>query len=301
VLHPHGDGPDKSGLIRPYPEKVLLSSGSTKTIVLQFGESSKTVSGSVQFSDGGKVTDAEVGAYSLDSYQWRSTTVDAIGTYTLRLGGGRWKIGIRPKNPATAVWSYDGSLVEIFFERNNSSEFRRADFTVPKYDATLRVSVTDETGKAMNDVGVVVDTFSSGLRPEDAAVSGSKPQFKITDSTGIVTFTVRSDRYYVRSFVAPDRGYLNPPEQNTVTVPGKTADVKVIVKKKTSTALSLKGTVKLGDGVPTDAFVWGWSEQGGYSSTFSSTNGSFEFKVLPNERWHIGAGKAIKNIPHKSS
>lgn len=292
---------EKRDLLRPAPIKVTVASGSKQVITLLFTTSPKAVSGTVKFSGGDPVTDAEVGAYSLDSYQWKSTLVDSKGAYTLRLSGGKWKMGIRPKDTATIKWSYTGSFPEISFTKDSNSEFQIIDFTIPLTDATLNVVTVDEKDRVLADTGVVVDTLSSGQRPEEGI--GSSPKFKITDSTGNAKFTLRSGRYYIRGYIAPDRGYLNPPEQEVTTVSGRIVDARLVFKKQTAaSSISLKGIAKLEEGIPTDAFVWGWSERGGYASTLSSSvDGSFEFKVGPNERWHIGSGKVVKNIPYKSA
>lgn len=298
----------RSDLLRPTPVKVAVASGLPTKVTVKFNTittAAKAITGTVKFSNGSAVTDAEVSAYSGDTYQWISASPDAVGGYTLRVAGGKWKIGIRPKNPATASWSYSGPYPEASFARDNAVEFRIADFVVPVADATLNISTLDGQGKPLAGVGVVVDILSAGQSSLSSGISGENraaPQYRSSDANGLAKFTLVSGRYHVRAYFPPDKGYINPQEKEATVTSGKVTDLSLtFFKRDTSVTLPFKGVIKLEDGIPTDAFIWAWAEKGGYISTFSSAAGLFEFKVGPNERWHIGAGKVVGGIPYKAS
>ena len=298
----------RSDLLRPTPVKVTVASGASEKVTIKFNSittAAKSITGTVKFSNGNAVGDAEVSAYSVDTYQWISTSPDSKGNYTLRVAGGKWKIGIRPKNPATATWSYYGPHPEVSFAKDNSSDFQIVDFTVPVADATLKVLTLDAQGKPLSDVGVVVDTFSAGQENLSSGISGDDrgaPQYRSSDASGVAKFTLVSGRYHVRAYLPPTKGYLNTPEKEVTVSSGKTVDLSLtFLKRDAISTLLFKGVIKLEEGVPTDAFVWAWSEKGGYISTFSSDAGLFEFKVGSNERWHIGAGKVVNGVPYKAS
>lgn len=298
----------RSDLLRPTPVKVSVAPGVSEKVIIKFNTittAAKSITGKVKFNNGNVVTDAEVSAYSWDTYQWISTSPNSTGDYTLRVVGGKWKIGIRPKNPATAVWSYSGPFPEVSFAKDNAPDFRIVDFTVPLADATLNVSTLDAQGKAISGVGVVVDTLSAGQDSVSSGIPGDgrpAPQYRSSGTNGIAKFTLISGRYHVRAYLPPDKGYLNVSEKEVTVPSGKVTDLSLTFLKRDSVVtLPFKGVIKLEDGVPTDAFVWAWSEKGGYISTFSSVAGLFEFKVGSNERWHIGAGKVVNGIPYKAS
>jgi len=63
----------------------------------------------------------------------------------------------------------------------------------------------------------------------------------------------------------------------------------------------IRGITKLEEGIPVDAFIWAWSERGGFVSTRSDEIGTFALTVPPNDRWHVGAGKEYKGFAYKST
>ncbi|QQG45185.1 MAG: Ig-like domain-containing protein [Candidatus Sungiibacteriota bacterium] len=295
----------RADLLRPNPIKVSVVSGAIEKVTVKFNTVStaaKAVTGSVKFSSGGAVTDAEVGAFSLETYQWVSTSPDATGNYTLRVTGGKWTVGVRPKNPATASWSYSGPFPEVSFTKDSASDLQIVNFLIPSADATLNVKTVDAQDKPLSGVGVVVDTISAGGSESSSIVENrSSPKFRTSDANGVAKFNLVSGRYHVRGFLPSEKGYLNSPEQEVTAVGSKIVEISMVFLKRNAViTIPFKGIIKLEDGIPTDAFIWAWSEKGGYLSTFSAASGLFEFKVGQNERWHIGAGKVVNNIPYKA-
>src|SRR5262249_9050080 len=103
----------KEGLLKPSPANFSIASGATKVLTLAFLASVKFITGTVKFSDAAAVTDAEVGAYSPDTGQWVSTLADSAGLYKLSVSSGKWQVGVRPKDPAAAKWSFSGELQTV--------------------------------------------------------------------------------------------------------------------------------------------------------------------------------------------
>lgn len=284
-------------LVKPEVVKVSVASGETKSLTLRFTGTTKTITGKVLFSNGQPVADAQVGAFSLSTYQWTSTVTDAGGNYTLNVGSGKWQVGVRPA--VSAKWSYSGPFPEVEFVNNNLLETKVVNFSIPVADAGLTVKTIDQFGNAIAGAGIVVDTVSAGQ--QSLGAMRPPPQYANGDASGSATFTLRAGTYFVRAFLPPDQGFLNPEEQMTSVASGDKKQLNLVFRKRdASTTVAIKGITKLGDGTPIDAFVWAWSEKGGFSQTHSLSDGSFTIQVSPNTTWHIGAGKELNGLPYKA-
>lgn len=294
VFPPFGGG----NLIKPDVVTVTVRAGASQTLNFRFGSAIKTITGLVLFSSGNPVPDAEVGAYSSESGQQTRGVVDSKGRYTLKVDNGVWQVGIRPKDAAIASWSYTGPSPKVSFSKDVIAETQVADFTVPIADGKLIVKTVDQNGAVIVNAGVIVDTVSSAQAPTEVHTPS---QFKSSDVSGSVIFFVRGGTYYVRGSLPPESGFLNSEEQSLPVYSGETRTLTLVFRKRDTVAtVFLSGSTKFADGTPTDAFVWAWSEKGGSANTRSDKSGIFRMQVGLSERWHIGAGKEISEIPYKA-
>mgnify|MGYP001588834260 FL=1 len=288
---------DRIDLTRTSPQEITVAGGQTKTVNFTFSGAVKIITGTVAFSNGTPVSDAEVGAYASETRQWTSAPTDATGGYTLKVSGGSWLVGIHPRDSSRAKWSWDEKPKSAAFAKDQTSETKTVNFTIPLRDAALAVLAADEGGTPLSSVGVIADTHSSASQSSEFA----PPSFRITGSDGKASFSLRAGTYYLRAYVPADRGYFNPQEQTIVITAGETKDVALTFKKRqTVRSLTVSGITKIEGGILVDAFIWAWSERGGSSSVRADKSGKFSFTVTPNERWHIGAGKEYKDFPYKS-
>ncbi|MEK7099379.1 MAG: Ig-like domain-containing protein, partial [Patescibacteria group bacterium] len=291
---PHG----RDDLSRAASRKVTIVAGETKTENIVFRSAIKIITGTVRLEDGTPVADAEVAAYATETRQWKNTSTDAAGSYTLKVGMGSWMVGVYPRDEKTAKWRWYGKPQPARFGRTDAAETITRNFSAAAEDATLTISAVDEAGVPIANAGIIADTYSGA----SAKSEGSPPQFRITGRDGTVVFSLRAGTYYLRGYVPQDRAYFNPDEQS-ITLAGSVArDLKLVFKKKqTARSLTIRGTVKTDEGVPVDAFIWAWSERGGSATTRADAGGAFSLTVLPDTRWHMGAGKEYKGLPYKSA
>lgn len=287
-------------LNRATPRQINVVGGETQNLVLTLNRTVKIITGTVAFSNGKPVTDAEVGAYASETKQWQNATVDANGRYTLTVGGGVWFVGVHSRD-ASASWSWNEPPPRVIFLKDQSAETKTIDFVVPISDTTITVNIIDDTGAVLGDTGVVVDGGRYTPTSDNSSFGFVPPEFRITDSSGKAVFTLRAGVYYVRAYLASDRGYFNPEEQQVTISGGDSKEIKMVFRKKQQTRASMiRGVTLLEQGIPVDAFIWAWSERGGFVSTKSDENGVFAVTVLPSDRWHIGAGKEYKEFGYKS-
>ncbi|MEK7074600.1 MAG: carboxypeptidase regulatory-like domain-containing protein [Patescibacteria group bacterium] len=288
-------------LDRASPREVKILAGETQNLAFVLGGAIKIITGTVAFSNGSVVTDAEVGAYASETKQWENVTVDAKGSYTLKVGGGVWFIGLHPRDADRATWLWNEPPRRVVFSKDQNSETKPVDFVVPLSNTTITVTTVDDMGAVLGDTGVVID---SGRFTQ---VTGSSfgfvpPEFRVTDANGKAVFTLRAGAYFVRAYLPSDRGYFNPEEQQVTVAGGDAKEIKMVFRKRQQARASvIRGITILEQGLPVDAFVWAWSERGGFVSTRSDENGTFSITVLPNDRWHIGAGKEYKEFGYKST
>lgn len=293
----------RTDLARPAPIEVSVISGETKTVAFKFATfatAAKSITGIVSFSNGNPITDAEVGAYSGLSGQWVSTFTDAHGYFAIRVGPGRWVIGLRPVDPVNAKWHWSGPFEEATFLPDDSTETKTVYFVIPLQDAKVIARVIDQSGNAIPNAGVVLDTVSGGY--QGVTKPYIPPEFRKTDSGGLSTFLVTPGTYYLRAFLPPELGYLNPEEQNVIVSSSQEKEIRLVFRKReTVTAATLSGVAKLEDGTPIDAFLWAWSEKGGSVHGRASLEGRYTFQLPVGDRWHVGAGKEVNGIPYKST
>lgn len=290
----------RSDLLKPAPQNFSIANGATITINLQFGAVSKIITGTAAFSNGQPITDAEVGVYSSVTNQWISTFTDGSGNYSLRVSGGSWQVGIRPRDAAAAKWSWAGNFPTAVFANDSTSETRTVNFTVAISDAKLTMRTVDQDGNVLGNAGIIVDVISAAQKPPEGSTL-PPPLFRKSGGDGQASFVLKAGTYYVRAFLPPELGYFNPDEQTIILVTQQMKDVTLVFHKQTRVAtITLKGKTKLDDGTPTGAYIWAWSEKGEATQLRSNTNGEFSFPATAG-RWHIGAGKETNSIPYKSS
>src|SRR3989338_3576783 len=298
ILPPSG----RNYLLKPQPVKFSISSGEAKTLDLSFISGAKIISGLVSFPDLKPVTDAEVGAYSSETNQWSSAYTDSSGKYTLTIGGGIWKIGIRPRSTSTATWSWNESLPEVTFSQDASGETKTVNFIVTFANATLVVYTVDNYGNPLPNAGVVVDTLSSTqvLSSNEVRVP---PKFRQSDSSGKVTILLAPRIYYIRGSLPSELGYFNPPEQEINLPSAETRQMRLVFRKpEVVSFVTVSGSAILDNGeVADNVFVSAWSEKGGFMETRADLKGAFSMRMTSCERWRIAAGKNYGGFPYKSS
>ncbi len=288
----------RTDLVAPPAAKFSVSGGETKNLTAVFAVAKKTIVGKVSFSSGAPVTDAQVGAYSSETNTWVTSFVDGSGNYSLSVGGGKWQVGIRPKDPTAAKWFWAGSFPEIEFTKDLSQETRIVNFVVQETAAKLVVFAKDQSNNIIPGVGVVVDTVSAS-----GEASPSKPpaEFRKSDSAGRSEFFLVPGTYYIRAFLPPDSGFINPDERKIVLSSGDSPEITLVFRRpEVRDLVKVFGKTKLVGGNPVDAFVWAWSEKGDQANTRSDEKGDFIFSLAAGSRWHIGAGVEIDRVPYKS-
>ncbi len=279
---------------------VTVGSGQDAKIVLTVRSNDATIKGYIKASSGRVITGIKLHVFvSGENGLWQEADINlSTGEYVIRISSGTWYLGYHV-DPATGYISKP-PIKDPIVVASGQTVIR--DIILTKADSVISGKVTDSEGNPLAHVWISADSRSFEVKEEIILVPGEQlPDHFFangaeTDQNGNFKFPVPAGTYYIHAFLPPEFGYVNPEEQK-VTVSPTAPGVITLIFRKTNSVIS--GKVYL-DGIGISAFVWAWSEKGGFSETKADSTGSYKLKVANNDVWHIGAIKGIEEKPYKS-
>jgi hypothetical protein len=219
---------------------------------------------------------------------------DSNGNYALKVTSGSWDVTVRPKNPSTATWQPSSNSNLALLSSTAVDETKELNLTVTALLSSINVTVSDESGISIPNIGVILDTVSSSnILTGTVSNTLRRSRVEKTNSNGVVTFRDSAGEYFIRTLIANTLAYNESSEQKVSLLNNQTKTVTVTLKKenKIETA-TISGTVKFDDGTPVaNAFISAWSNEGGHSDVNVNTNGAFSLNLTRNQTWHIKASK----------
>ncbi|PIU16218.1 hypothetical protein COT20_00755, partial [bacterium (Candidatus Gribaldobacteria) CG08_land_8_20_14_0_20_39_15] len=273
--------PPNSDYILDQEQQVTVTTGETKNVDISVSQTTATLEGWVKDEAGQNLpatTTVEIFAVN-NKGAWRNTRTtvsEGVHTYSLGLTPGEWSIGYwidsldyinKPPTDAVVTISEGTNLPK--------------NITVSKADATIQGTVYAPDGTTTLPYAFVF--ANSGLAKETEKLhTGTE-----ADHNGDYTLKVKAGKYKVGAGLPPEfSSYINPDLQEVQVASGGTETVYLTFKSANS---QITGTVYDIDGVTAHkAFVWAWSDKGGYSETFTMS-GVYALNVNDNDTWHIGA------------
>lgn len=296
-------------------KSVTVATGQTKTVKVTVRQNNASITGFILDEDGNEITGqrAEVFGFNEDNSQKMTMVDPETGAYTLGvLGGSTWYLGvfIEPDSGYVMVPPDDNKVeVEVGDELTRN-------FTLLTADAKISGTVLDPEGDPLSNVFVFVDSkavddgtvlgASDVRNPEGSGgpgeVLGVEDDHKgapgdpkdegpgvhfgdMVNPDGTFEISVPAGTYGVGSGAPSSLGYISP-EIQKVTVE-KDKEVSGVTLRYKKSDAKIQGSVYL-DGEKSPAFVWAWSESGGFSGNFT-VNGDFSLNVTKGDVWHIGA------------
>ncbi|MEK7561142.1 MAG: carboxypeptidase regulatory-like domain-containing protein [Patescibacteria group bacterium] len=288
--------PSESSYTPGAPQAVTLLTGKTATVSVRVSRNVSVITGVLKDPQGRAITgvDARVFATAKTGI-WQEAAVDrATGRYTLKVSAGTWYLGYHI-DPATGYLAVASPTISVTVGEGSTVT---QDLVAQKAGAVIAGKVTDPDGKPVAQVfvGASQTSFSGVLEAgafKDPLVSGGE-----TASDGFYRIAVPAGRYFVKAFVHPERGLINSTEVAVTVEDGKIATADLQLRKSDA---AITGTVFL-DGVSADhAFVWGWSEQGGYQETFSLSDGKFRLNVTGDTKWVVSAASEKDGVAYRAN
>ena len=157
----------------------------------------------------------------------------------------------------------------------------------------------DPDGEPLSNAWISIDTEFGGQRSNSAIADfygGFYNQGNLTDGEGHFSIDVPQGEYFVSASLPTSFGYINPAVQQVTVDPETPADLSFQFRQSDAT---ISGSVTFGHTTSlsmfraqnherSPAYVWGWSESGGFSDEYTNT-GDFTLNVTKGDTWHIGA------------
>lgn len=272
---------------------VTIGSGETvDDAVITVLPNDATITGSMVDSSGNVITDVWGSVFAQNGaggYQWANIT---DGTYSMKVAAGTWRVGF---------WvDWTSGYLNQPPENNKvtiaSEETKTFDLLLQKADSTISGTVLDPDGNPLANAWVNADTKFGSHKSNDMDYWWGWNQGKISDKNGKFSIQVPAGEYYVTATLPPDMGYINPEATKVIVDAENSADLTLQFKVADG---QISGTVTL-NSQANAAFVWGWSEKGGYSEYYSN-DGSYVLPVTKNDVWHLGAVYETTNAYYKSN
>jgi len=278
------------------PQTVILEAGKTTSVKVVVLENSSIIKGFFHDEAGTVVTgfDAHVFATSKEG-SWQEALFDkTTGTYTLKVSAGTWYLGY-DIDPASGFISGHEPNVKVVIAEG---ETLQQNFIVKKAGSLITGVVTDPEGKGVFGafIGISKTGFASAIESEefkDPTVAGTE-----TDANGFYTVAVPAGTYFVKTFVNPERGFINSKEKSITIADGETATLNLQLR---TADLAITGVVFVNDAGVTDAFVWGWSETGGYQESFTHIDGSYQLNVTSEDSWVVAATTDFDGVLYRAN
>ena len=275
--------PPNSDYVLDEEQSVTVASGETENVDISVTQAAATLSGWVKDEAGQNLpSDTAVWIFAVKNIgakgAWRETKTTVSGgahTYSLNLTTGEWSIGYWidsldyiNKPPADAA-------ITISEGANTKN------IAVSKADATIQGTVYAPDGTT---------TLPYAFVFADSGMAGATEKIHTgteTGANGAYSLKVKSGKYKVGAGLPPEFStYINPDLVEVDVASTTPSTVNLTFKTANS---QITGTVYDIDGVTAHkAFVWAWSDKGGYSETFTMS-GVYTLNVNDNDIWHTGA------------
>ncbi len=278
------------------PAIVEITGNETKSIeIFVSEEQSAAIVGYLVDPAGEKVINVPFKVFASGSNGgWYSAHVDTSkGYYKLSVPAGTWFIGYDIDDTA-------GRYHRVKEDRKISvkaGQIESVDLTVKTASGVVNGTIVDTNGKPVAGIWVAISNQGFAQFTKETASSLKYLNGMTSDADGGFRFLVSQGVYYVRAFVPPSFGFTNPEERKVNVSGDDPTQVTLTLRSKATTIL---GKVAIA-GVPTWAFVWAWSDKGGYVEGYAKEDGSYILKVAGDDMWHVSAMTELKRDTYKSS
>ncbi len=283
-----GSGYSSSGT-----SEVTVAKDQTVTLNITIYENDMTINGTIKDEDGNIVKNTFMEIFATGGMGcWQNAFLDqTTGTYELEIASAinNWNLGYFV-DPASGYFSQNLTDSKV---SGNSGDTITKNITVRKIDATISGVVLDGNGQPMSDVFVFAD--NRGMDTERQEVGFMGPMFmqdNLSDSNGEFTIEIPHGTYKLGASLPPgSRPDLINPRRVEVEV-GANETVSGVELAFLNANVEISGKIEL-DGEAEEAFIWAYSDEGGYTQTESDANGDYILNVTEDDEWHLGVNSDI--------
>ncbi|MDG0965450.1 MAG: carboxypeptidase-like regulatory domain-containing protein [Opitutales bacterium] len=261
--------------------KVTLDSSKVRVSspMIYLAPPSKSVTGRVADGNGSVISGAEIVAWREEGEGWSSALSGDDGKFELTTGPGKWEITIYRPMDTKVDWIYDQQPKRISFKKDESLESQEVNFSVSRMAGGKIVgSIAIPEGKTASELAKYV--FIDAFNPK------GEGNWANPDSSGNFEIPLQPGDYELSIWVDPTLKGIGSPPFQIVRVGSSSVDIGQI--SLTTRSQTVVGSVKTNQSkaLP-NVEVWAWSEEGGWVSDTTNTNGEYSLSVSPG-RWEIG-------------
>ncbi len=286
--------PPGSGYTVSQAQKVTVVTTATVQFVATANMS--VVTGKVM--DGTNVAASIVGRIVASNKDgtWQETAISQDGSYSMNLGAGTWLIGIELAGGSGYVVAGD-RLFSVDVVPGGTSVERT--FMVQRAATVVEGYVFDQNNTGVTDVYVAFGAaeFSPSLLSTSTSVKSLAIVRNVTtDARGYFSVTLPPGKYYVKTFIRVDRGYINAQER-VVDVAGSRVGVNLTLQRPD---VMINGFVYNNGSPVSNAFVWAWSKNGGYQEAVSNAQGAYSLHILGSTSWVVAAAAHVNGTEYRA-
>ena len=281
----------------PSPVPITVTTGESAKVVIKMASSAPSaVIGFLVDRAGNKVVNVPFKVFATGAGGgWHSALIDMpLGYYKLKVPAGTWYIGYdvadssgryqRPKDAKKKITVAAGEIASL-------------DLQVIEQNGRVNGVVRDNDGNSIANIWVAISGQPFSRFGRETAATQRYLNGVTSDQAGQFSLPVPPGIYYVRAFVPPSLGLTNPDEQTVKVGTGEEVSVELVLRS-VETTISGQTTIA---GIPSWAFVWAWSNKGGYTETYADEKGSFKLKVSSGDIWHVSAMSELKRDTFRAS
>lgn len=243
-------------------------------VKVEFTKAVKNIIGTVT-KNATAVANANVVAFQQQGSGFTWGLTDSNGKYKLGVSGGQWMVSVEPNHDSTSSvdWAYTGQPKPVTFNTDTSSpETQTVDFSVVTANALVTGTLLDPSNHPVTQARVEV-------RNSTGQGNGANP-----NPAGNFSINVPAGSYQVMVFLPPDSPY-GPPQVQKIAASDSTTTAlgDLILTTKSS---QITGHVTTGGQGVSNVRVTAWQEQGGFTETTSSADGSYTLNVSAGS-WEV--------------
>ncbi|MDD5566807.1 MAG: hypothetical protein PHH01_01290 [Patescibacteria group bacterium] len=276
--------PPSSNYTPSAEETITVGTGETyEGAVISLLPNNATISGSLLDRDGNPINSVWGEVFANNGAGGQQWTQFINGTYTLTVAAGDWNIGywVDPASGYISSFGEDNTVTAI------ANGTVTHNITMLKADSVVSGTILDPNGQPLSNAWVSVDTELGGRSSTTDSFFGSMfNQGNISDVNGHFSVTVPEGNYFVSASMPTDQGYIYPQAQAVATSPSSPAEVTMQFRQADGT---ITGTVSLDDQPMANSYINAWSEDGAFSETTASSDGTYSLNIIKNQAWHVSA------------
>lgn len=284
----------------PSSQSVTVLSGETKKIVMAIKKNDAEISGFFVDSAGKVITNLDASRVKMyvssRAGAWHNATIDAVkGSFSALVSEGTWYVGYWAEAQTGYVSQAQDIEVKLAL-----GEKKSINLVLTKANSAIAGTVKTADGKTLANAWVSVDSRSYSTATYTEYTPGSASPFIAgtnTDANGAFKLAVPAGSYFVHAHYPQTEGYINPPEASVTVGEGETKTIELAFRKA---EVTISGTVLL-DQKGVSAFVWAWSESGGYASARADDTGKYSFTVAKYDTWRVGASREGEAAHYKAA